>query len=150
MIVSCAIFSTVDDRSKNVDPGDAPNFSQSQVIDTVWEILEPNTSSHNRANWQVLEVQTVSGGSVAQRFEGEPAPGCWSEPEPPENENIASSKKYWYILMAPKPATPEPFGDTPSPTAPPQIPEPFLREAHFLVDLKSGEVVARKLLCVIY
>jgi len=150
MLISCSIFPPADDKSQEADQGDTSELSQSQVLDIVWQVLEPNTASHEQANWQVIKAETVTGGSLAGRFEGEPAPGCWSGPEPPENEDIISSKNYWYILMTPKPATPEPFGDTPSPTAPPKIPEPFLREAHFLVDPKSGEVIARKLLCVIY
>jgi hypothetical protein len=85
---------------------------------------------------------------VAERFEGEPAPGCWSGPEPPENETLRASKSYWYVLLVPTPATPE--ANKYSPTAPPHIQEPFLREAHFLVDSKTSEVVARKLICVIY
>ena len=150
MLISCSIFPSADGESQEADQGDTSELSQLQVLDIVWQALEPNTASHDRSNWQVIEAETVSGGSLAGRFEGEPAPGCWSGPEPPENEDVISSKNYWYILMAPSPATPEPFDGTPSPTAPPQIPEPFLREAHFLVDPKSGEVIARKLLCVIY
>lgn len=150
MIISCSIFTIADDKLQVGDPGDKPGLSESQVLDIVWEALEPNTSSHNRSNWQMQKVQFVPGESVTERFKGEPAPGCWSGPEPAENKDISPTKIYWYVLMVPSPATPEPFYGTPSPTAPPLIPEPFLREAHFLVDSKTGEVVARKLICVIY
>ena len=150
MVISCSIFLPTDDASQEVSPEEKPAFSQSQIYNIVWEVLEPNTSSHKRSNWQVAEAQLVSGESVTERFEGEPAPGCWSGPEPVENKDVILTKDYWYILMVPKPATPEPFYGTPSPTAPPLIPEPFLREAHFLVDPDTGDVVARKLICVIY
>ncbi len=150
VIVTCSTFTTAEEKLKEVDAGDIPDTSQSQVIDIVWEALEPNTSSHERSNWQAVEVGSVTGESVAELFEGEPAPGCWSGPKPVENKEIRASKSYWYVLMIPNPATPEPFDGTPSPTAPPRIPEPFLREAHFLVDPKTGEILARKLMCVIY
>jgi hypothetical protein len=145
LLTSCSMFSPVGKISEEmVEPG------RSQVVEIVWEALEPNTSSRERSNWQVVEVRSVSGESVAERFEGDPAPGCWSGPEPPENKAVRASKTYWYVLMVPTPATPEPYPGTPSPTAPPQIPEPFLREAHFLVDPRTNEIVARKLHCVIY
>ena len=149
-IISCSIFTPADDRLQEVDPEEMPELSQAQAIDMVWEALEPNTSSHNRSNWQVVEAQLVPGESVVERFEGEPAPGCWSGPEPVENKDISGTKEYWYVLMVPNPATPEPFYGTASPTAPPLIPEPFLREAHFLVHPESGDIPARKLICVIY
>jgi len=150
MIISCSIFLPADDKSQEVDPEEKPALSKSQAIDIVWEALEPNTSSHNRSNWQLVQAQLVTGEEVAERFEGEPAPGCWSGPEPVENRDIISTKDYWYILMVPTPATPEPFYGTPSPTAPPLIPEPFLKEAYFLIDPETSDILARKLICVIY
>ena len=150
MLISCSIFTLADDKSQEVAPGDNPGLSESQVLDIVWEALEPNTSSHTRSNWQMEKVQFVPGERVAERFEGKPSLGCWSGPEPAENKDISATKIYWYVLMVPRPATPEPFYGTPTPTAPPLIPEPFLREAHFLVDPGTNEVIARKLICVIY
>ena len=120
------------------------------MLDFVWDALEPNTSSHDRTNWDVVEVSQVMGEQVVERFEGEAAPGCWAGPEPPENDDIKSGQTYWYVQMKPKPATPVPQQGTPSPTAPPIIPEPFLRDAYFLVDSQSGAIVARRLICVIY
>ena len=53
------------------------------------------------------------------------------------------------IYLAPRPATPQ--AATPlSATAPPTVPEPFIYQAHSLIHLTAGEVVARKLYCVIY
>ena len=137
------------DRESNLNEVQKGNLTEEQVLDTVWDALEPNTSSHDRSNWDAIEVDQVTGGQAAERFDGEPAPGCWSGPEPPENDDIQSGQTYWYVQMKPKPATPVP-GVESSPTAPPIIPEPFLRDAYFLIDPQSGEIVARKLICVIY
>jgi len=151
MMASCS--STIlptQHQSQEINAEEEPSISQSQVIDIVWDALEPNTSSHNRSNWQVIEVELVIGEDVVMRFEEEPTTGCWFGPKPPENKEINTSKHYWYVLMIPYPATPEPFYGTPSPTAPPLIPEPFLKYAHFLVDVTSGEVMARRLICIVY
>ena len=64
------------------------------------------------------------------------------------NGEIKPEGDYWFVGMSPKSATPLPR-PTLSPTAPPFIPEPFLRQALFLIDM-DGNVVARKLFCVIY
>lgn len=149
-ISSCSKYTPALNQSQEVDPEEKPVISQSQVIDIVWDAVEPNTSSHNRSNWQVVEVQLVIGESVAERFEGEPAPGCWAGPKPAKNKSINSKDNYWFVLMTPKSATPMAFYGTPSPTAPPLIPEPFLMEAYFLVDPKTSDIVARRLICVIY
>ena len=123
-------------------------LTEQQALDAAWKALEPNTSSHNQANWQAVTIRLVDGHEVAGQFEGEPAPGCVGT-TPPPNKQI-SAGKHWHVVMQPTPATPRPFPDTPSPTAPPLIPEPFTREARFLLDARDGTVVARKLLCVIY
>jgi hypothetical protein len=127
---------------------DAASLTRQQAQDAVWQALAPNTSSGDRANWQVVEVRQVKGRDVAEEFAGEPSLGCWKGPTPTPNGEIQPGGDYWYVEMSPKPATPLP-GATISPTAPPFIPEPFLRQALFLIDLE-GNVVARKLLCVIY
>lgn len=119
-----------------------------QAVNVAWEALAPNTSSGDRANWQVVEVRQVKGRDVARQFAGEPAPGCWQGSTPRPNGAIIAGADYWYVEWVPKPATPLPTA-TISPTAPPFIPEPFLRQALFLIDLE-GKVVARKLSCPIY
>lgn len=124
-------------------------LSQEQVRDLAWQALNPNTSSHDPANWEVIELRQVKGREMAGEFEGQPAYGC-PGPTPSPNALFAASKTYWFVQFQKRPATP-PAGATPlSPTAPPNVPEPFIYQAFFLVDPGSGEVVARRLLCVIY
>ena len=73
--------------------GQTSPLSEQQVWDAVWEALEPNTSSHSRANWEVAEVRQVVGREVAEQFEGKPAPGC-PGPTPPTNGAISPSSTY--------------------------------------------------------
>lgn len=126
--------------------------SKQQAVDIVWQALEPNTSSHDRAAWELVDVRLVKGHEVQDLFEGEPVPGnCAPGPSPQSNSKIFPSGSFWYVLMKPLNTTPR-LGPTQyfSPTAPPNIPEPFLYQAHFLIDFLSGKVIARKLYCVIY
>jgi hypothetical protein len=125
-----------------------PAIDGTTVPDIAWDALAPNTSSGDRANWQVVDVRQVKGRDVADEFAGKPSSGCWKGPTPMPNGKIQADSDYWCVEMSPKPATPLP-GPTISPTAPPSIPEPFLRQALFLLDAE-GNVVARKLYCVIY
>ncbi len=127
-------------------------LSEQQVVDIVWQALEPNTSSHNQGAWEIVGVQAVIGREVQALFEGEPVPGgCAPGPTPPDNATIALDGSYWYVQMRPRSATPRPQPTEQfSPTAPPSVPEPFVYQAHFLVDASTGQVVARKLHCVIY
>jgi hypothetical protein len=119
------------------------------VRDLAWRALEPNTSSHDPANWEVLDLRQVVGREIAKDFEGRPAYGC-PGPTPVANASIAGSKTYWLVQFQKRPATP-PAGATPlSPTAPPNVPEPFIYQAFFLLDPGNGQVVARRLFCVIY
>jgi hypothetical protein len=131
----------------NTSSHDRANWEQ--VLDAAWEALEPNTSSHDRANWEVAEVRHVVGREVAEQFEGRPAPGC-PGPTPPANGAISPSGAYWYVHLKRRPATPVPQTGTIPPTAPPVVPEPFMYQAMFLIDPADGQVVARKLYCVIY
>ena len=124
-------------------------LSEPQVRDLAWQSLEPNTSSHNQANWEFIEVKQVIGREVAEQFEGEPAPGCWQGPPAVPNEKVNPSGTYWYVHLKPRQVTPLPE-PTISPTAPPNVPEPFMHQAFFLLDAADGRVVARKISCVIY
>ena len=130
----------------------SPTPDEQQVVDIVWQALEPNTSSHSQAAWELVEAKMVEGQDVPDLFEGEPVPGgCAPGPSPPENAEIALSDSYWYVQMRPRAATPKPLPtEQYSPTAPPRVPEPYLYQAHFLVDARTGQVIARKLFCVIY
>jgi hypothetical protein len=129
--------------------GPAESVDKETVLDRVWEALEPNTSSSDRANWEAVDVRQVQGREVAAQFEGKVAAGCWKGPTPQPNATISASGDYWFVEMVPRPATALPGGEA-SPTAPPRIPEPFLRQAFFLVDPADGRIVARRLFCVIY
>jgi hypothetical protein len=138
------------DEQKVIDNAATPD--EQKVIDIVWQALEPNTSSHDQAAWEVVEVRTVKGREVQDYFEGEPVPGsCAPGTKPPDNAAIDIDGSYWYVQMRPRLATPQPQPTEQfSPTAPPRVPEPFLYQAHFLIDPRTGHVVARKLHCVIY
>lgn len=153
--------------------GSAPPVSESQVLALVWQALEPNTTSHNRVNWEVIESRSVAGREVSDLFKKEF--GYCPGPAPATNQAINPDASYWYVLMRPLPATPIPIKPLPvtrrlssappryqnqlnplpaqpeySPTASPNIPEPFYKQAHFLVDPTTNQVVARILACVIY
>lgn len=124
-----------------------PALDPDRASDIAWEALEPNTASHNRANWAVVEVRTASGRSVAEEFEGRVFYGYCGGPAPPPNGEIEPAETYWLVEMKPQPATPS--GAPKSPTAPPLVPEPFMARALFLID-DSGQVIARMLACVVY
>jgi hypothetical protein len=129
----------------------APSLTEAQAAALAWQALDARTSSHSLSNWEVLELRRVTGQEIAATFEGKPDAGCVLGPAAPANGAIARQDTYWYIHLAPRPATPLPQAATPrSPTAPPSVPEPFLYQAHFLINLTTGEIVARKLYCVIY
>jgi hypothetical protein len=128
------------------EPG-PPAIDRERATGAAWEALEPNTASHDRANWAVVEVRTVSGREVADEFEGWTYHGACGGPAPPPNGEIEPAETYWYVEMKPQPATPS--GPSMSPTAPPLVPEPFMFRALFLID-ESGQVIARMLACVVY
>jgi hypothetical protein len=127
----------------------ARDIDQDDAEATVWAVLEPYTASHERANWQISEPFHVVGQEIAQEFEGDPAPGCLG-PEPPANPEVDPTAPYLYVEVKPRPATPLPEVGESSPTAPPSVPEPFLRRALFLLDSTTGRIYARKLFCIIY
>ena len=126
---------------------ETPALDRDRASDIAWEALEPNTMSHDRANWAVVEAHTASGQSVAEEFEGWTFYGACGGPAPPPNGEIEPSETYWYVEMRPQPATPS--GPSMSPTAPPLVPEPFMFRALFLID-GSGQVISRVLTCVVY
>ena len=128
------------------------SLSKQQLVDIAWQALEPNTTSHDQAAWQVVSVRPVTGREIRDQFAGKSvSSGCVPGPKPPENATLALDSTYWYVQFRPRAATPKPQPtERYSPTAPPHVPEPFVVEARFLVDAKTGQVAARKLLCVIY
>jgi hypothetical protein len=133
-------------------PTIAAYFNEQQVIGIAWQALEPNTSSHNQNAWESVVVGSFIGRDIQDKFEGEPIPGhCAPGPTPPDNAKITPDAAYWYVQMQPRPATPGPLPtNLQSPTAPPNVPEPFVYKADFLIDAGTGQIVARKLYCVIY
>ena len=124
--------------------------NEAQAVDAAWKALKPYSNSEDFSNWESVNSKLVRGDEAANLFEGETAPGCWKGPISLQNKLINPSRTYWLVQMKPKPATPIALDRTPSPTEPPFIPEPFLRDAFFLIDTKTGEILARKLYCVIY
>jgi hypothetical protein len=130
----------------------ADSISEQEAADIAWQALEPNTSSHNRGAWEILDAHLVTGQDVQGQFEGEPVPGgCAPGPTPPENATVTDDVTYWYVQFKRRPATPLPEPtEQYSPTAPPLVPEPFVYEAYFLLDAVTGDIVARKISCVIY
>lgn len=124
-------------------------MGQQQALTLVWEDLEPHTNTKNREKWEIREVSKVYGRDVVPIFVDARFNQC-PGPLPPENQAIKPSTQYWFIHTMPHPATPLPLEGTNSPTAPPLIPEPFLREAYYLVDPISYEIIARKFVCVVY
>lgn len=117
-----------------------------------WQALLPNTSSRERAAWQISLIEQVSGAEIAENFNFDPAAGgCVPGPTVPANGEIVAQSTYWYVQFEPLAATPMPAdSEAMSPTAPPLIPEPFLYRADFLMEADSGKVIARRLYCVIY
>jgi hypothetical protein len=126
------------------------SLTEQQAVEASWQAFQPNTSSGDRANWHVMEVRQVQGSEVAKEYEGGPrSHGCWQGPTPPANGTVSPATRYWYVRWAPRPATELPRTRI-SPTQPPAVPEPFVVEGRYLLDLTSGAVVARKLSCIIY
>lgn len=54
----------------------ATPLPEAQLLTQVWQALQPNTSSYNRANREVVESQSLSEREASERFAGEPDPGC--------------------------------------------------------------------------
>jgi hypothetical protein len=126
-------------------------LNEEQVIEIAWQAVEPNTHSHKQTSWEITIVQIVTGREVQDQFTGDPLSYGCPGPTPPDNASIAPGGTYWFVEMQPIPATPQPEPESQfSPTAPPIIPEPFMKKAQFLIDAITGEVIARKLDCVIY
>ena len=81
---------------------------EQQVVDIVWQALEPNTSSHTRAAWEVVRVQSVTGRDIQDLFKGPPVLGsCVPGPKPPENAPSAEEYHFFaLILRSPQAACP--------------------------------------------
>ena len=124
-------------------------MGQDQAVDLAWDALQPNTTSGNPDNWEVNEARRVTGREVVGEFADARFINC-PGPMPPENKAIKASSEYWYIKVIPSPTTAETQGEEISTDIPPQIPEPFISEVLMLIDVFSGQVVARKFSCLAY
>jgi len=154
VLLACATLAfaacTSPPTAESNTPAVAINLGETAATDRAWAALANNTSSQDRANWEVVEARVVQGAEIAELFEGDARLGCWFGPEPPANRVVEPAGSYWYVQMRPAPATPLPPWGTTSPTAPPRVPEPFLKDAQFLIDPAGGMIVARRLVCVVY
>jgi hypothetical protein len=119
-------------------------LTQSQVIDIAWNALEPNTSSQNRNNWEILQAEKVNGLQVVDQF-GDVVYRKCPGPALPENLAIRASSEYWYIKAIPIHLLEGNQKIANSPDG--LVPEPILQEATFLIDPFKGQVVARKFFC---
>ncbi len=122
------------------------NISQQEALEIVWQTLEPNTISHNREDWEIHIADRVYGKDVVSEFAAIHRMNC-PGPSIPENKPIKITAKYWYIKVLPHPEALRPQKGTSSPDLVPVVPEPNINEAVFLIDMYSGEVIARKIIC---
>lgn len=98
MVAACSAPAT--------SPAASPGPDRESVLDAAWRSLELNTSSGDRANWEVVEVRQVTRDGFVEKFAGEPAPGCWKGPTPVPNEMIDPTQIYWTIQFRPCLAAP--------------------------------------------
>lgn len=113
---------------------------RTRAVEVAWAALEPNSASHDRANWTVVQARQTLGWTVAKEFEQWVFFGNCGGPEPPRNHPVDPWATYWYVRMEPLPATPT--GVSPRP-------EPAIARASFLID-DGGQVIARALICIWY
>lgn len=121
-------------------------LKQDAVLDIAWENLSPYTSSQNRLNWEIVEARRLAGREVVQLFSNTGLRRC-PGPIPPENQAIRASSEYWYVKVVPSHLIANGQSNRPGSNSNDPIPEPIIREASFLIEPFSGDVVARKLYC---
>lgn len=119
---------------------------QDAVLDIAWETLSPYTASQNRLNWEIVEARRIAGREVVHLFSDTGLRRC-PGPLPPENQAIRASSEYWYIKVVPSHLIAGSQSNRPGSNPNTPIPEPIIREASFLIEPFSGDVVARKLYC---
>jgi hypothetical protein len=122
------------------------HLGQQQALQIAWKALNPNTLSHDIDSWEINEARRVVGGEVVKEFSTPTRENC-PGPKPPENQPIKISSEYWYIKVLPHPQVWRPQKDTAAPSSILIVPEPNIKSAIFLIDIYSGEVIARKLTC---
>jgi len=122
------------------------HLGQQQALEIAWKALDPNTISHDTGIWEINEVKKVEGGEVVSEFSMPTRENC-PGPKPPDNQPIKVSSEYWYIKVLPHPDELRSQKDTAAPNTMAIAPEPNIKTAVFLIDMYSGEVIARKLTC---
>lgn len=122
------------------------DLGQQEALEIAWDTLKPNTESHNRDDWEIHQAQVIYGQDVISEFMDMRFSNC-PGPAIPENKPIKGSSKYWYIKVVPHPEAMRRDKSTDSAELVPVVPEPKIQEASFLVDIYSGEVIARHLVC---
>lgn len=126
-----------------------PAVNRQQAIDIAWVTLEPNTDTHLRKNWEILDAKKVQGGEVVSEFISTRMSQCPGRMVP-ENLPIKVSSEYWYIKVSPNEEISQPITDSPSTSTQTAILENQISEAMFLIDSFGGSVVAQKLICQAY
>lgn len=132
----------------NVTGCGASSVTQDAAVTAAWNALDPVTTAHNRANFELSEARLVQGKEVAQNFANERTNAyCWGT-RVPANSAIDFNSQYWYVHLKRRVMTPIPVTRV-SPTQPPAIPDWNIPEAFFLIDARTGQVIARRILCVV-
>jgi hypothetical protein len=166
LILVCLLFCACTPREPGISQGepDLTDFSatrttraslepiirQGEAEALAWQALQPYTHSRDRANWAIQQTQIIQGDTLPAPLQKERDETCFRtySTQPPPPENIQPSFKYWLVIFVPLPATAQ---VTPlSVTAPPRIPEPFVRQAYILIEANTGKLGAFRLSCVIY
>lgn len=119
-------------------------IKQQEALEIAWEMLDPNTESHNRDDWEIHQALKIYGKDVVNEFSNGRSSGC-PGPALPENLPIKISAEYWYILVVPHPEVYRRTSEGAEPV--PVVPEPRIVQASFLIDQYDGKVVARRITC---
>ncbi len=122
------------------------SYNQQEALEIAWKTLDPNTTAHNRDDWEIHAAAKVRGSEVVKEF-AQVHPANCPGPVPPDNMPIKLTSEYWYIKVLPHPEALRPSTETESPDLVLVKPEPNITEAEFLINLYGGEVVARKIIC---
>lgn len=123
-------------------------ITQDVAVTAAWNALDPVTTAHNRANFELIEARLVQGKEIAKDFANERTNSyCWGT-RVPANSAIDSNSQYWYVHLKRRVMTPIPVTRV-SPTQPPAIPDWNIPEAFFLIDARTGAVIARDIRCIV-
>jgi hypothetical protein len=122
------------------------DLGQQEALEIAWDMLDPNTESHNRDDWEIHEAKIIYGQDVVAEFMDMRFSNC-PGPAIPENQPIKGTSQYWYIKVVPHPEAMRRDKSTESSELVSVIPEPKINEASFLIDIYSGQVIARHLVC---